>query len=228
MPDCTLNIPYRSRDDSLADVGAAAHVLPQDERRVVRELVADAVGTPGVSTAGDLLNWFEEATPEQRRATVDRARTAAGLETVTEVERQRKAQGAKHSVGQQRDSAGLAFQSCAVDKCSATPINPTTGGPVAVAARRWHCAEHEHLAEPGDLEPWQPSLEWRANGWIDTEQERAEIARAKREEAALKRKAEARAAEVAAQAGEREHHEQARRQRALREAPDPIFRGMVP
>lgn len=81
-----IKVPYRHRPDSLADVAVAAHVLPTDEARVARQLVLGEILGGQATTAGQLLDKLEQATPAERRKMLDDARVTAGLPSATEVE----------------------------------------------------------------------------------------------------------------------------------------------
>jgi hypothetical protein len=92
MSEWSLQIPYRSRDDSLADVADAARELPQGESRdVARQVALGALVDGTAASAGELLDQIERATPEQRRELLDAARTKAGLPTTGSVEAHRRA-----------------------------------------------------------------------------------------------------------------------------------------
>lgn len=87
MSDWQIRIPYRSRSDSLTDVVEAARELPTDEDRdVVRQLVLGEIVGGSATTAGDLLDQLEAATPELRRRLLDDARVKSGLPSTGDVE----------------------------------------------------------------------------------------------------------------------------------------------
>jgi hypothetical protein len=81
-----ISIPYRTRDDSLSDVFEAARVLPTDEARVTRQLVLDEIAGGSTTTAGELIDQLEKATPAARRAMLDAARVEVGLPDTAELE----------------------------------------------------------------------------------------------------------------------------------------------
>lgn len=85
-----IQIPFRERSDSLSDVAEAARELPTDESRVVRRLVLDTILGGQATTAGELLDKLEKASPEQRRKMLDRAREGAGLKSATRIEFERE------------------------------------------------------------------------------------------------------------------------------------------
>jgi hypothetical protein len=81
-----ISIPSRSRSDSLSDVAEAARVLPADEARVTRQLVLGAIVDGTATSAGELIDLLEKASPETRRKMLDTAREKAGLPTASEIE----------------------------------------------------------------------------------------------------------------------------------------------
>jgi hypothetical protein len=75
MSDWRIQIPYRSRSDPLTSVADAASELPTDEERAIaRQLVLDEIVGGSATTAGELLDKIEKASPEQRRKMLDDAR----------------------------------------------------------------------------------------------------------------------------------------------------------
>ena len=81
-----IQIPHRSRSDSLTDVAEASRELPTDEERaVVRQLVLGEIVGGSATTVGDLHERIEKAAPEQRREMLDDARVKAGLPTTGDV-----------------------------------------------------------------------------------------------------------------------------------------------
>ena len=98
MSDWQLRIPYRSRSDPLTDVVEAARELPTDEERaVVRQLVLGEIVRGSATTAGELLDQIEAATPDQRRRLLDDARVGAGLPTTGDVEFEARFKMIQHS-----------------------------------------------------------------------------------------------------------------------------------
>jgi hypothetical protein len=98
MSDWSLQIPYRSRSDPLTSVADAARELPTDEERaVVRQLVLGEIVGGSATTAGELLDKLEKASPEVRRKMLDDARTKAGLPTTGEVEFEARFKMIQHS-----------------------------------------------------------------------------------------------------------------------------------
>lgn len=174
-----IRIPFRSRDDSLADVANAARALPAGEdRAVVRGLVLEAAES-GMSTAGHVLDALEGMAPDARRRLLDRARERADVPTTAEVAeaRARKVR-APMICDDARDEVGRALQVCAQSDCRTFPIDPVTGAHAPHAAKRWWCSAHEHLAAPGDLEPWTARIALAPNGlvFLDEQERDAEIA----------------------------------------------------
>ncbi len=146
----SLHVAHRRRDDSLVDVAGLARTLPPGpERDVARELAVQA-RLDGLATAGQLIDRLEHADGAQRRRLLDRAREAAGLEPLAELEQQERIAALR--------ARPEPFTSCAIPGCRNLPTvgpgNPTLRDP---HVRRWHCGEHEHLAQPGDMQPWR----WR-------------------------------------------------------------------
>jgi hypothetical protein len=156
----TIRVPFRDRGDTLADVADHARALPAGEdRAVVRGLVLNGA-TAGLATAGDLLDRIEAATPAERRVMLDGARARAGLPSLAEIDAQRARHVRAPMIPDSppRDAAGCAIQVCPGEGCGRYPLSPVSGATVPVAARKWWCPEHEHLAGPGDLEPWTAPL----------------------------------------------------------------------
>jgi hypothetical protein len=90
----SIQIPFRSRSDSLSSVAEAAHVLPADEARVVRAIVLDEIVGGTATTAGELLDKLKQASPGERRELLDAARVNAGLPETETVEARRKVEAA--------------------------------------------------------------------------------------------------------------------------------------
>jgi hypothetical protein len=82
----TISIPLRERSDSLSDVATATHGLSTDDARVTRQPVLDALVGGWATTAGELLDRLEKASPAERRKMLDDARVKAGLPSATDVE----------------------------------------------------------------------------------------------------------------------------------------------
>jgi hypothetical protein len=84
----TIQIPHRSRDESLTAVGGHVRVLPGDDREVARQVVLGAYAD-GLATAGDLLDRLRTMTAAERRATLDKARGELGLESTDVIDTRR-------------------------------------------------------------------------------------------------------------------------------------------
>jgi hypothetical protein len=160
MKTWQIPIPYKSLSDSLVDVGANARALEDPEdRAVVHALVLLAIEScpPGgvdVLTASDLLEVVKAIPPDGRRHALDVLRTKAGLPSTVEVER--KAMLDSRSYVALPDSRRV--PTCAADGCQTIARDPVTWQPCVVDVNRWFCAEHQSLAQPGDMEPAE---QWR-------------------------------------------------------------------
>jgi hypothetical protein len=98
MTDWRIQIPYRSRSDTLADVAEAASELPQGESRdIARQVALGALLDGTAASAGELIDQIEQATPEQRRKMLDDARVKAGFPTTATVEAHRQVEMASHA-----------------------------------------------------------------------------------------------------------------------------------
>jgi hypothetical protein len=90
-----INIPFRDRSAPLTDVAEAARALQNDEERaVVRQLVLGEITGGTATTAGELLDKLEAASPGERRQMLDAARVKARLPTTETVEARRKVEAA--------------------------------------------------------------------------------------------------------------------------------------
>jgi hypothetical protein len=77
MSDWRIEIPFRHREDPLSTVGELARHLPNDQDRVVRQLVLGGAGA-GLFTVGDLLDRLDAMSPAERRALLDQTRSEVG------------------------------------------------------------------------------------------------------------------------------------------------------
>lgn len=141
-----IHIPHRSRDESLVDVASHCRKLGQDDARVMRQIVFSAQIDRGLTSAGELIDHLNAMEPGERRALLDQAREECGFEAIATVEARER-----ESTVTLRTISGGGFPECAVDGCNAAPTR--LGGFYVPDVRRWHCEAHEHLAQPGDLEP---------------------------------------------------------------------------
>ena len=150
-----LRIPYRSRDEPLdaRTIWQLPKLLDSDEdARVTRELLTLSCRA-GAKTVGQVVDVVESLDAADRRLYIDACRKSAGLRTATEID-DRAALDLAQAAGRVRGNSLLQY--CA--HCDAVPLTET-GTLREVKARRWHCAAHAHLAQPGDLEdrpaPWR-------------------------------------------------------------------------
>jgi hypothetical protein len=192
MSDDVIWVPFRDRGDTLADMADAARALPASEdRAVVRGLCLEAAES-GMTSAGQVIDALEGMTPDARRRLLDRARERADVPTTAEVSAAaaRKVRAPiVYDVAPPRDAIGRALQVCPASGCRAFLTDPVTGAHAPHAAKRWWCSEHEHLAAPGDLDPWQSRIVIGPGGaFVDLDEQ-------ERDAAIQAREAERRAAE---------------------------------
>lgn len=209
-----IRFAYQGRDQPLADALADQRALPVDERPVARALLLELATERGIDTAGDALDLLERATPGQRRRLLDAARQAAGLETTGSIDAEQAHQARVRGLRglPERDELGRAWQVCAALGCTATPQG-ATGAPLPVAARRWWCGEHEHLAGEHDLEPWTPRIRYSASGAIEFAGDvEAEAARDAERERSRRAELDSRRAEREVEAEQLRAHERAVRE----------------
>jgi hypothetical protein len=194
MTDWAIHLPHRGdRSAPLSTVSEAARHLPQDEdRAVTRQLVMDwRLG--GLSTVGDALDLVGALESPERRALLDRTRVECGLPSTAEVE------AAKPKPLQVRTVGRSAFPECAAEGCSSAPMRAGIFYNPGVV--RWHCPTHEHLAEPGDLEPRGSGLVLSPSGSLINFDPAADAADRERE-ASRRSQLAAQAADRAAEAAE--------------------------
>jgi hypothetical protein len=190
MSDNTIKVPFRDRDDSLADVAEAAAVLACEDRAIARGLVLEAAES-GMSTAGQVLDALGGMTVDARRRLLDRARARADIPTTAEV----KAKAARkvrapivYDDAPPRDEIGRALQVCAASGCKVFLTDPVTGAHAPHAAKRWWCDVHV-AGHEADMEPWQSRIVIGPGGaFIDLDEQ-------ERDAAIQAREAERRAAE---------------------------------
>lgn len=167
-----IRLPFRQSSDPLVEVDHSEFQAIDDpqERRITRRLVNELMFT-GIRTVQDALDHLEDVGDDGRRALLDRAREQEGLmPTREQVEHDRFVATNRALQGRPRPP----LPECAI--CHCRPTDPT-GMPVAnpPRVRRWHCAAHEHLAQPGDLEPSPLPVDAHF-GYVDPD----EVAREKR------------------------------------------------
>lgn len=200
MSEWRIKIPVQDRDQPLIEVltlGLDSEIEDREDRVVLARLVLDVGTEKGFQTVGDLLDYVEDAGPDERRAILDRAREGAGLTSATDVEERRKVEvaneSARLSAGEPRDSHGRAPVFCHAEGCTNFLPDPHMPGAFALTdARRWCCPEHH---SQGDFRPYTGArLAYSPSGSIiDLDEQDAEIEQAKREEAEREERALARA-----------------------------------
>jgi hypothetical protein len=126
---------------------------------------------PPVSCSSDHL---EQMTQPQRRELHNRARTENGLETIEDVEAHARFVAVNEMA--RRRAAARPTPACAV--CGRPPTGPGGMPGEVPPARKWHCPEHEHLAEAGDMEAPLFPIDFATMTPIDPD----EIAREQRED----------------------------------------------
>jgi hypothetical protein len=190
-----FHVPYRSRDETPREAltgNAVAAIADPEERRVAAQILLDSVADPNVRTVGDLLDRVEAATPDQRRAMLDGARRRAGLATTGRIEAMEAFEAASS-----RSSAGARseYPICAAPECRSFPVNDI-GAHARTNVRRWWCAAHKHLAEPGDMEPRTSGVRYSSSGALEFADEvEAEGQRARVEAESRRRQREVREAQ---------------------------------
>ena len=203
-----ISIPYQHRDERLVDTASHCRRLGGDDRAVARSIVLDAAMN-GMRTASDLLDHLDSLEPHERRALLDQARADVGLEST-------EAADARERLHRSGRSTTSGIASCAINECANVPVRH--GIFYDPRVRRWHCPEHEHLAEPGDLEPRVSGLKLSPSG-VPIDDDPAEEARDRAREASRRAQREAEAADRAVEAAER---------RASNEARDAAHRSELP
>jgi hypothetical protein len=163
-----LKIPYRDRDQRLDDPGVLD--LPRaledrDERAVADHLLIEAMADPSLHTVGDLLDRIERASPRERRRIADQARAETGLKTFTAIEWEAAQERHRRAAAPRRDADRRALQICNEPGCAAQAINPATGAPEPVAAKRWWCPEHR-AGHEDDMRPWTHTYRYSETGLL--------------------------------------------------------------
>ena len=189
----TISIPHKSRDESLVDVMSHCRDARQDETRdVMRQLVYKARIDHGITTAGALLDFLNGLDAPGRRALLDEARQECALPSLEELEIAERAEATI------RRGTVPPMPRCAVGDCPNVPTR--FGAFYDPGVRRWWCPEHEHLAQPGDLEPHGSGLRLSPSGVpipVDADEEAAEREREETHRGRLAAQAEIRAVEAA-------------------------------
>lgn len=89
--DWSISIPHRRRDESVVDVMSHCRHLPRpDDARVMRQIVFGLRLDDGLTSAGAVLDHIEALTPVERRALIDRARSALGMESTEMADARRR------------------------------------------------------------------------------------------------------------------------------------------
>jgi hypothetical protein len=216
-----IRIPFRSRDDSLADVaGAARHLGDKEEAAVVRQLVLDAA-LASHRTAGDLIDNLDRLSPAERRRVLDKAREGSGLESTEMVDGRRAVAAASATLPSHeplRDHHGRTQAICAAKGCRNFEPDPISGAIALLPVRRWWCSAHRDQASPADSEPYRPRLGYSASGLVvDLDARDAEIAREAEREKGRRARREAREADQRAAAAQAAEDKRAERARLSRE-----------
>jgi hypothetical protein len=220
MTDWTIRVPHRDSAEPLSVTAANARVLEGDERAIAREIALHARLELGLHTAGELLDHVGALEPHERRQLLDKARAAAGLEPIADVEGRERVEVAT-AAARRSMSGGGGFPTCADPECNAAPVrhgifyNP--------AVRRWWCPNHIDQAEPGDLEPRGSGLRLSPAGVPVDDDPAADAADREREasrRAQLEHELEIRAVEAAEAAASKRVRDEASR----RELPEHLRR----
>ena len=196
-----IRIPHRFRDESFVDAASHARHLEGDDRAVTRQLVLNAA-VDGMRTAGELLDHLDSLEPHERRALLDKARAEVGLVSTEMADARERIYASSRST-----TSGIG--GCAIDGCANVPVRH--GIFHSPDVRRWHCPDHEHLAEPGDLEPRGSGLKLSPSG-VPIDDDPVADARERERERSRRAQRQAQAEIRAVEA------EEASRSRRLREA----------
>jgi hypothetical protein len=153
----------------------AARSLPTDDARATARQIVIALAADGVDTVGAALAHLEAASPAERRRMLEDARTAAGLPSTAQVDRQRAAAHRVEPIEDEpeRDELGASYQVCHEPGCRAFPVDPATGAPQRSRAKRWRCSVHA-AGHEDDLRPWTSPIVIGPSGLRDLDAEEAE------------------------------------------------------
>jgi hypothetical protein len=149
--------------------------------------------------------------PAERRALLDAARAEVGLRPTGAVDTRWEIR---------RVNVQHSLQACHAPECSDVPLTQT-GSWRAVNVRRWFCPQHEHLAEPGDMDDLGSGVKLSESGVLvpsgpDDSGQAAEESRRRRQQD--------RQADRAADLAEHEAHEAGKRAQLRAESPEHIRR----
>lgn len=157
MSEWQSTIPWRDRSDPLYEAAIAAGELSDpNEQRVAQNIAVELETEHRLHSVGDALDALAAASFDQKRGLLDRARESAGLPSATAIEDARRAEAVQADARagwNGRDRQGRAFMGCAHPGCMTLPIDPDTGKPMAIKARRWWCPVHRGEAGPQDHLP---------------------------------------------------------------------------
>ena len=143
-----IKLPIRTRSETPVDALCDTNLNEDDEDRLVaRENLGEAAGG-GAESMGQVIDSIEGASPTEVREILNRARERAGLPSTGDVEAHEAFEQAQ--VIARRRAAPRPVQTCRV--CGTRPTGPGGLPAEAPPVRRWHCGQHEHLAQPGDME----------------------------------------------------------------------------
>jgi hypothetical protein len=216
-----FRLPHRSPDQPILDaISSDLDVLEGEERIVAREVLKEALLSEGRETVGELLDDLEAASREERRERVERARSRAGLPSLSSIEFDEAQRQRDAAAPPLRGADGGALQICHEPSCRAFPVD-RVGAHAPHPARKWWCDQHRHLAADGDMEPWRSSLRWTPGprGVIDVEEDAQEAARWEAELERRRQRREANEAERRAEAEVLAEYERAAEEQRRRETP---------
>lgn len=197
MAEWEIAVPGADDQSPAEALASNADELVEDaeDRRVAAQLLLDSHDP----TIGDLRNRIETASPEERRALLDRTREAVGLPTSKVVEeRQAFEFHNRPRPTQLRDAAGRVQALCSEPGCPRFEPGPLGPGSFKwVDAKRWWCEKHR-AGHESDLEPYTgPRLAWSRSGVsiVDLDEAEAEAERQRAEAESRRRQREVREAQ---------------------------------
>jgi hypothetical protein len=215
-----IRIPFVDRSQPLdaEALDLPRHLDDPQERRVVTQVIADAMATPGMETMGDLLRAFDCG---GGRELVNTARTNAGLPTIESEEAARayEARRRAHTAEAPRDHAGRTPGVCCHSGCSNYLVDPAfPGGPGLTKAARWACTRH---ADEGDFSDWGPArlIVGPSGAFVDPVEQARDAARDAQQAERRRVRREAEQAERRKEAEEQRRYEEARLEQLRRQTP---------
>ncbi len=205
----SIRLPVRNRADRF-DLGAIADDLERTiddplERQVMRAVAADLLEGNLPTSMGEALDLIENASPEARRALLDRGRASAGLSSLNAEQAAEMAANPPLRVSSRppRDGMGRIEAVCGEPDCRNFLPDPGGQQIARVDCRRWYCELHREGREDAMLPYDGPRLIYAPSGLLvdadeyDAEIRKAKLADAHRESVAAQRAADAqREAEV--------------------------------